>query len=175
LTVKPKVMDVIVDFGSKSMSLIGLNRDLPFINIKALDVIFSDNVNVSSSMLQLLGVNVPNYSFSGFSYNPATFDATWSLPTAIGVDRLMLSLSGEQAPPVSGSGPNIGADPFSNNFSVLPGDVDGDGVVSASDMVIERNEIISGGYLIWADVDGNGVVDLTDFTNVRKRLGSHLP
>ena len=39
MTVKPKVMDVRADFGTKSWSLIGLNRDLPFINIQALDVI----------------------------------------------------------------------------------------------------------------------------------------
>ena len=91
------------------MSLIGLNRDLPFINIKALDVIFSDNVNVSSSMLQLLGVKIPKYSFSGFSYNSSTFDATWKLPSAISVDRLMLNLNGETAAPSTGSGPNIGA------------------------------------------------------------------
>jgi hypothetical protein len=170
-------MDIRVDFGttSRSMSLLGLNRDLPFINIKALDVIFSDNVNISGSMLQLLGVNDPKYSFSGFNYNSSTFDATWNLPSAIGVDRLMLSLSGEAAAPVSGSGPNIGADPFGDSFAVLPGDVNGDGVVSTSDMVLVRNDIQSGTYSIWADVDGSGVVDITDFQNVRKRLGTHLP
>src|SRR5947199_9691247 len=36
LTVHPKVVDVRVDWGSQSMSLLGLNRDLPFVNIKAL-------------------------------------------------------------------------------------------------------------------------------------------
>jgi len=175
MTVKPKVMNVEVDFGSKSMSLIGLNRDLPFINITAVDVIFSDNVNVSSSMLQLLGVNVAKYSLSGFSYNSSTFDATWTLPTAIGVDRLMLSLNGEAAPPVTGTGPNIAADPFSDNFAVLPGDVNGDGVVSASDMVVVRNDVLLGTYSIWADLDGSGTVNLRDLLSVRNRLGTRLP
>src|SRR5262249_37654383 len=87
LTVKPKVMDVRVDFGGKSISLLGLQRDLPFVNIKAIDVIFSDDVAVSSSMLQLTGSNVPSYSFSGFSYDPAAHKATWNLPTAMGVDQ----------------------------------------------------------------------------------------
>jgi hypothetical protein len=157
------------------MSLLGLNRDLPFINIKAIDVIFSDNVNVSSSMLQLLGMNVPHYSFSGFTYNPANFKATWTLPSAIGVDRLMLSLDGETAPPVSGSGPDIGADPFSDSFAVLPGDVSGDGVVASNDAVLVRNQILAGTYNIWDDVNGDGVVDLTDYNEVRKRIGGHLP
>jgi hypothetical protein len=174
MTVKPKVMDVRVDFGKLSMSLIGLNRDLPFINIKALDIIFSDNVNVSTSMLQLLGVNVSSYSFS-LSYNPKTFDATVTFPSALGVDRLMLSLNGETAAPVSGSGPNIAANPFQNNFAVLPGDVNGDGVVNLTDVLAVRSQITSGTYLIWADVNGDGVVDLNDFNEVRKRLGSHLP
>jgi RHS repeat-associated protein len=174
LTVKPKVMDVRVDFGSTSMSLIGLTRDLPFINIKALDVIFSDNVNVSSSMLQLTGMNVSNYSFSNFNYNAKTDDATWSLPSAIGVDRLMLSLSGETAPPSSGSGSNIAANPFSNPFAVLPGDVNGDGVVSGVDATTVNNQIHEG-YLIWDDVTGDGVIDITDVTEVRKQIGKHLP
>ena len=168
-------MDATVDFGTKSMSLIGLARDLPFLNIRAIDVVFSDDVVVSSSMLALAGVNVPSYSFSGFSYNSAAHKATWSLPTAIGVDRLMLSLSGAAAPPVSGSGPNIAADPFANSFAVLPGDFDGDAVVTTNDMIQVRTLVLSGSYLIWGDVDGNGVVDLNDYTNVRQRLGNHLP
>ena len=172
LTVKPKVMKIVVDFGKTSTSLIGLNRDLPFINIKAIDVIFSDNVVVSKSMLQLLGVKVPNYVFTRFSYSSTTFDATWSLPSAIGIDRLMLNLSGEAAPPASGLGANIGADPFSNKFAVLPGDVNGDGVVSAKDLASVQNDIRTHKYVIWADVDGNGVVNQTDYNDVKKRLGS---
>jgi Bacterial Ig-like domain (group 3)/MBG domain (YGX type)/Dockerin type I domain len=174
LTVKPKVMKLTVDFRTTSMSLIGLNRDLPFINIKAIDVIFSDNVNVSKSMLQLLGVKVPNYSFRKFTYNSSTFDATWTVPSAIGIDHLMLSVSGEVAPPVSGSGPPIAADAFSNKFAVLPGDVNGDNVVSARDLAVVRTEIRTHKYLIWADVDGNRVVNQTDYNEVKKRLGSQF-
>jgi hypothetical protein len=44
-----------------------------------------------------------------------------------------------------------------------------------SDVIIVRNDILSGTYSVWADVDGSGTVDLTDFRNVRKRIGSHLP
>jgi len=175
LTVKPKVMSVRVDFGNTSMSLTGLSRDLPFIDITALDVVFSDNVNVSSSMLQLLGVNVPRYSFRSFSYNSKTFDATWTLPSAIGIDRLMLTLSGEVAPPVSGSGPNIAAGPFSNNFAVLPGNVNGGGVVTIADLNTVQNDIQTHTYSIWADVDGNGVVNQVDYNDVKKRIGNRLP
>jgi len=175
LTVKPKVMAVRVDFGSTSMSLIGLNRDLPFINIDAIDVVFSDNVTVTESMLQLLGVNVPHYSFRSFGYNARTFDATWTLPSPIGIDRLIMSLSGEAAPPVVGSGPKIGANPFSANFAVLPGNVNGGGTVTNADAQTVLNDIHNHIYSIWADVDGNGVVNQVDYNNVKKRIGTHLP
>jgi hypothetical protein len=167
LTVKPKVMDVKVDFGNESISLLGLQRDLPFVNIKAIDVIFSDDVAVSSSMLQLTGVNVPSYAFSGFSYDPTAYKATWSLPTALGVDQLMLSLSGETASPASGSGPNIAADSFADSFSVLPGDVNGDGVLNGNDLTALVDQIKAGQYSIWDDVDGNGADNLTDYSIVR--------
>jgi ELWxxDGT repeat protein len=179
LTVHPKVMDVRVDYGSKSMSLIGLTRDLPFINITALEVIFSDPVSVSQSMLSLTGVNVPSYGTS-FSYNAAKNDATWTLPTAVGVDRLLLALNGVTAPPFVGIGPNISVDPFSKAFAVLPGDVNGDGVVNASDLIAVRNQMpqyLPVGVLpqVWADVDGSGTIDTADVTAVGIRAGKKLP
>jgi hypothetical protein len=172
-TVKPKVMDVRVHFGTRTMSLIGLNRDLPFININAIDVLFSDNVNVTSSMLQLMGSNAGTYLFSNFKYDAAKFDATWTLPSAIAVDQLMLGLSGATAPPTIGTGPNIAADPFNKAFSVLPGDVNGDGAVTASDLTL-ATVATKQPYNAFADVDGDGTNTLTDAQNVRKKMGLHL-
>jgi hypothetical protein len=173
LTVQPTILDVRLDYGSKSISLIGLNRDLPFTTLKAIDIIFSDNVAVSMGELALTGSNVPSYSFSGFSYNPGADDATWTLPTALGVDKLMMALDGA----TFAGDPIIGVNPFGAKFSVLPGDINGDGVVNSQDLVLERNAIQGTGdpsMLGWADVDGNGVVDLNDFMAVRKRLGTHF-
>jgi hypothetical protein len=73
--------------------------------------------------------------------------------------------------------PTIGVNPFAANFAVLPGDVNGDGVVSASDVVLIRNQIQGTGdpsMIGWADIDGSGTVDLSDFTVARKKLGTHL-
>ena len=174
LTVKPKVMDVRVDYGSKTMSILGLKHDLPMVNITAIDVLFSDNVNVSGSMLQLLGVHVPLYSESKFSYSQTTFDAVWTISGPLGADRLTLGVSGETAAPTTGHGPNIGADALSVKFAVLPGDVDGDGAVSAADAVAVKNAM---GTInsTWFDGNGDGVVDTNDFTEVRKRIGLRLP
>jgi hypothetical protein len=174
LTVHPKVVDVRVRYGSQTMSLIGLNRDLPFTTISAVDVIFSDNVNVNLGQLSLTGVNVPNYNLSGVSYNPNTNDATWALPTALGVDRLMMTLAG-----VSFAGdPTISAKPFGAKFAVLPGDFNGDGVVNSADMVGVRNEMQGTGdptLMGWADLDGDGTVDINDYNAVRRNLGKRLP
>ncbi len=169
LTVHPKVVDVRVHFGSQSMSLIGLNRDLPFINITAIDVVFSDNVNVNAGQLALTGVNIPTYGLSGISYDPSTNDATWTLPSALGVDRLMMALAGETFAGDS----TIAVNPFAVKFAVLPGDVDGDGVVSAADGVVARNAI-GASYSVWHDVDGDGIIGVIDFNEVRKRIGLRL-
>ena len=47
LTIRPKVVDVRVLWGSRSMSILELDRDLPFSNIQALEVIFSDDVSLN--------------------------------------------------------------------------------------------------------------------------------
>jgi hypothetical protein len=166
LTVHPKVVDVRLECGSRSISVIGLGRDLPFVNIKAIDVIFSDDVAVNLGALSLGGVNVPSYGFNGLRYNPTTNEATWGLPSALGVDRLMLSLNGATFAGDS----SIAVNPLAVKFAVLPGDIDGDGAVSAADGVLARNRI-GASYSVWFDGDGDGVIDINDFNDVRKRIG----
>lgn len=157
----------------KSISLFGLNRDLPFTTIKAIDVIFSDNVTVNAGELALTGANVPRYTFSGFSYSPNTNDATWNLPSALGVDPLMMALAGE----TFAADPTIAVNPFALKFAVLPGDVNGDGVVNLTDAILVQNAMQGTGdpsLIAWADVDGDGVVDINELNAVRKRVGTRL-
>ena len=121
----------------------------------------------------LTGVNVPSYSLSSVSYDPSTNDATFSLPSALDVDTLMLALDGA----TFADDPTIGVNHFGANFAVLPGDVNGDGVVNSQDLVVVRNAILGTGdpsMIGWADIDGDGVVNLTDYVAVRKRLGKRL-
>ena len=130
LTVHPKVVDIRARYGSESISLLGLNRDLPFVDITAIDVIFSDDVSVAAGSLSLKGATGASYTFSGSGYNSATRDATWTLPTAIGVDRLLLSLDNTLGSAVDNSIKLFGT--ASASFAVLPGDFDGDGSVTSA-------------------------------------------
>jgi hypothetical protein len=175
---QPEVVDVRVDWGSESISLLNLNRDLPFININAIDVIFNENVSVTSADLALTTlINSGNtYNFGSFSYNSMTHDATWTLPSAIGVDSLMLALDGVTGPA------GIAVSALTQNFAVVPGDVNGDGVVDSLDMGVVRNQIVGAAAVtVWADADGtvdaNGdpVVTMNDYNAVKKLLGSKLP
>jgi len=108
---------------------------------------------------------------SSFSYNPATRDATWTLPNALGLDKLGLTLGGIQTP----GGISLGA--YSAGFSVLPGDINGDNSVNSLDLVAVRNGIL--GVLdqalsVWADLDGNGKIDLNDYNVVKKYVGKRF-
>ncbi len=179
LTVHPKVLDIRVHYGTKTMSLLGLNRDLPFVNITAVDVLFSDNVLASSSSLILkstIGSGL-RYGTSGFSYNPSTHDATWTLPAALDIDRLLASLDESLGASVD---PSIKIVKSAWNFAVLPGDFDGDGIVTISDALAIRNQTL--GFLppgttpsVWADLNGDGIVDINDVNLAKSRVGKKLP
>ncbi len=125
---------------------------LPWINSDQVKIRFNEAVNVTQGDLSLRGVNVSDYAFSSFSYDPATFTATWTLDLAaqpdgsigIGADRLLIdledtvtdtngtALDGEWANPLGlpGTGDSFpsgdgapGGD-FLFRFDVLPGNVD---------------------------------------------------
>ena len=166
-------MDVRVRYGTQSLSLIGLNRDLPFSTLNAIDVIFSDPVTVSLSQLGLTGVNVPSYSPSSVQLRPEHPRRDVDLPSAVGVDELLMALDGVSF----ADDPTIGVNPFSMGFAVLPGDINGDRVVNTQDLLLARDAVLGTGdplMIGWADIDGSGVVDLNDYTAVRKRIGKRL-
>ena len=63
------------------------------------------------------------------------------------------------------------------DFFRLLGDLNGDGVVNAQDMVLVRNQITGYGGAqptIFGDINGDGVVDINDYTTLRKWIGKHL-
>ena len=55
---------------------------------------------VAAADLSVSGVNQTAYAFSGFSYDPNTYTATWTLDAPIAKDKLMLDLDANGLAPV---------------------------------------------------------------------------
>jgi serralysin len=66
---------------------------LPWSEVDQIRVVFSEDVAVSQGDLDLVGVNVPTYAFSGFSYDPGSFTATWATSQPIDAEKLLVDLS----------------------------------------------------------------------------------
>jgi hypothetical protein len=168
----PSVANVLVQFGNRTASLTNVTRDLPWVNISAIEIVFTANVVVTQSDLTLAGVNVPSYAIAGFSYNALTKTATWTLAPPLGADRLTLTLAGVH----DANGNALAGGTFVQRFSVLPGDVNGDGVVDSRDMVGVRNEMMGLSPAdIWGDLNGDGIVDMNDYNLVRRHINTRLP
>jgi hypothetical protein len=169
-------------------------RPLPWINVTRVTIAFNENVLVDQNDLVINGVNVGTYGTTGFSYNPATYRATWSLASPIGSDKLTLTLDGNTATAVTDVTGNKLDGEWTNNSStfpsgngtaggnfvfgvwVLPGDVDGSGLVNVNDVAIARTKFLASAPDLYADVDhSGGAVTLTDYNNVRTRQGNVLP
>jgi cyclophilin family peptidyl-prolyl cis-trans isomerase len=177
---------------------------LPWANIDQIKVVFSENVVVDQADLLLSGVNTPSYNISGgaFSYDPLTFTATWTLPQAIGSDKLMLALNADGTNPIedsagdrldgewtnpastadtSGSaypsGNGAAGGDFHFRLNVLPADATQDGVVSFSDLskLLAHYGIKSGATWSQGDFTGDGAVNFTDLSKLLAYYGKSLP
>jgi hypothetical protein len=176
---------------AEGYSLPGDTRPLPWINVDTLRIVFSEDVNITAGNLSLRGVSVSEYAGS-FTYDPATFTATLTLPQAIGADKLLLdvrgvtdkagnALDGEWPGSTPGfpSGDGAAGGDFSFRFDVLPGDVNQDGAVNASDVAAVRgaqgSTPVFGAYAAVYDCNGDRIVGSTDLIKVRNRQGTQLP
>ncbi len=172
LIVHPTVTDVRVLWGTQSMSILGLTRDLPFSTITGIEVIYSDNVQLPTvSALNLTSSSgtaaPPEPTSVAFASKTASNAVTWTLPSALGVDMLTATLNESTISSlVNGVAIGLyGTNAF--NFDVLPGDFNGDrSVTSADPSGITAARATTN---IWADVDGSGVVDVTDVALAQSR------
>lgn len=162
------VVSYSVLFGSQSFNLIGSARNrLPW-EITGVQVVFSQPIT-TANVNSLAGVTTTGFSGLG------TATLTWNVaPIPIGAISTTLLATGPNAiKDVNGNALSGGAG-FVQNFKVLWGDFNDDGVVSASDAVLV-NAARSGPYNIFADANGDGLVNATDVTIVRGRIGTSQP
>jgi hypothetical protein len=176
---------------------------LPWTNINEIDVVFTEDVTVHREDLLLSGINTTLYdvAHAGFNYNPITHMATWTLPQAIGADKLLLILNsslivdqsgnrldGEWTNPTGTMQPSSSAYPsgdgtaggdFAFRFNVLPGDVNQDSVVANNETNLLRDNLgdtsSNPNYSPMKDVNGDGMIVITDLIQVRNRQGTMLP
>jgi hypothetical protein len=172
-------------------------KTLPWTGLNQIRITFNQDVHVVAEDLSVSGVNVTAYAFNDFNYDPNTYTATWTLATPLAKDKIMLDLDSDGKDPVhnsagqaldgewtdgtstfpSGDG-NPGGD-FKFSINVLPGDVDGNGVVNNIDTTAIR--VRSGknagdtGYGIRYDINGSGSITMDDYSLADARMANHLP
>ncbi|NLE37885.1 MAG: hypothetical protein GX621_07660 [Pirellulaceae bacterium] len=183
-------------------SLSDVGQTVSWTNIDKISIVFSEDMNVTESDLALWGVNVADYVSEvgfvpgSFSYDSVTFTATWTLATPIGADKLLIDLNGDAggvtdasgnlldgdwpgAVPGFPSGDGTAGGDFRFRFNVLPGDVNGTGMVTADDFYVVRNllgtAIGDAAYSPAYDMNGDGLIISNDVVLLRNRLGTALP
>lgn len=139
---------------------------LPWAGVSRIDVEFSEPVVLGSGALSLTGARAGAHAVAAFGYDAARRTARWDLATPAADDRLTLRLTG--AADASG---NV-LSPWARTFSLLTGDFDGNGVVTAADASGVKKK--AGTTNPWADVDGNGIVDAMDEATAKANKGHRL-
>ncbi len=174
---------------------------LPWSKITQIHVVFSENVSASfvKANILLTGVTIANYdslfSAAGVSFDTTNNTGTITLNSPLGADKLRLTISdavrdqannqldGEWTDDVTiGASGNMSAGgPFVYRFNVLPGDIDGSGVVLSNDLtaaVNARSTFVggpAGSFNPRADIDASGVVLSNDVTAVVNARATFLP
>jgi hypothetical protein len=170
----PAVIAYRVLFGSQSYDLVtnSLHRiRLPW-QITGIQVVFNEPITVGD-IHSLSGLS----SLSGFS-GLGTNTLTWTFPVnaPLVIGSFMTTLLGSGADALKDAGGNAlgSGSGFTENFKVLTGDVNGDGVVSIADLVLDfvaSFQTYNPNY----DINGDGVIDLNDLNIIRGRIGSSQP
>ncbi|MHB1035357.1 MAG: Ig-like domain-containing protein [Pirellulales bacterium] len=172
-------------------------------NIDQIKIVFNEGVMVDKDDLTLTGVNTPNYDLAGatFSYDPASFTATWTLASAISADKFELRLNadaagfiqdpiakrldGEWTNPASPADTGTDTYPSGNGTAggdfvfrvrALPCDPNQDGAVDIFDVAkLQVNYGQTAGMMpADGDFDGNGTVDIFDVALLQVAYGNTL-
>jgi hypothetical protein len=159
-TVIASVTGVAVGWGTRSAPLTARSTDLPWLGINTLVVTLNGPAVLAPGDITLTGKAVTSYGPVTVSASGSVYTITLAKPITA-PDRLTLAIG------------NAGVTSYSASFSVLPGDVNGDGAVNASDTVLARNAMTTGS--VFADINGDGAVTITDYNLVRSLIGTTLP
>jgi hypothetical protein len=165
-TTAPQVVSYSVDFGIESYNLVGASRTthLPW-SVAGITVVFSKPI-ATANTASLGGISATGFSGLG------TNTLTWTFG-AITNATLSTSLAGSGANAVKDAAGNglAGGAGFSQAFSVLYGDFNGDGAVAAADL-LGVTAATRQSYNVFADINGDGVVNMADANIVKVQQGA---
>ncbi|MBI2824505.1 MAG: S8 family serine peptidase [Planctomycetia bacterium] len=120
---------------------------LPWANVDRVSLRFDRDVQVQAGELSVNGTSVATYGVTSFSYDPATFTATWVLAQPVPNDQLTLH-------------PDPGPTGGDFYFRVLPGDYNQDNLVDVSDIQQVAAHWLQSDPL--TDGNGDNLVDISD-------------
>ena len=165
--IAPTVVAYRLLFGTQSYNLIGSTRvNLPW-QVTGVQAVFSEPINAGA--LASLG-GLAATSFSGLG----TSTLTWVInPLSKGIiQSTLLAHGGNALRDTVGNALGVGTD-FTQNFRVLYGDANDDGVVDSADLATVFANTVQM-YNIFDDLNGDGVVDLNDVRIARSRIGQSI-
>jgi len=162
--------------------------DLAWTSINQIQIVFNQNTIISADSLVVTGLLVPQYGIAGFTYDPTSFTATWTLSRAIGMDQILLDLRSAGPAAVT----DIFGHPVSNTwaqgiahvpangaaggdflfrFNVLPADANQDGIVNGQDIALVASQWMQPGVFN-SDLNGDGLINGQDLAIVASSYGS---
>jgi hypothetical protein len=143
----------------------GRKNDIPWLGINQFLVQFSQQLVLTSADIRL-------QSARGIAYGPVTisgFPHLYTITLARPIDkadRVTVLIEIPQSTP------------FSGTLNVLPGDVNGDGVVNSKDLAAIHkwaNVYFGPPAVVYQDITGDGKANGRDYLAVKDRLGTMLP
>jgi hypothetical protein len=149
--------------------------------IDQIKVTFSEDVVVGWNDLSLVRADGSSHAVRDFSYDPDIATAVWTLSEALEAEAATVQLRG--VADLSGASLDGDADGrsdgrFWQQLSVLPGDVNRDGLVDRADLIATLAappaRLGDATYDLLYDIDGNGQIDASDAREVASRAGTFL-
>jgi subtilisin-like proprotein convertase family protein len=136
---------------------------LPWSNVDTISVRFDSPVSIGANALHLASASGQTYTVAGYFYDSITRTATWRLDRPLAADNYVVSVTPAGSPVDFHLSTNA---PGEARFSVLPGDVNGDGVANFVDAIAIRNNFAAAGQYTLSspryDLDASGNVDMAD-------------
>ncbi|MEX2187102.1 MAG: tandem-95 repeat protein [Pirellulales bacterium] len=150
--------------GTTQLPTQGFAADVaPWSNVDAISIRFDSPVSIGSAGLRIAAASGETYGVRNYIYDAAARTATWWLDRSLAADNYVVS-----AAPL-GTSVDFHASTFAPQevrFSVLPGDVNGDGAANYLDAIAVRNNFATAATYSLAspryDLNANGVVDAAD-------------